>query len=108
MIQAEHIDQARTRLRELETLTGYEPGTVEWFETVAELVGAEPLALTEMSLSGLAPLERCRGLLVGMLAARYADAELPPGLEGAAAERSRRGERSLNDHPPAEVDRRAA
>lgn len=77
MIEASHIEQARIRLAEHETFTGYPPYSPEWWEAMAELCGIENPALQEYALSGMpgGSSDRVHGFIMGILARQYAEAE---------------------------------
>lgn len=70
MITPDHVDAARTRLAEIEQLTGYQSGSSEWFEVIAEEVGVEVLALRELAIESVVGF---RSFCVGVLAHQYAD-----------------------------------
>ncbi len=79
-ITREHIDQAYLRLKELDSLTDYPVGSDEWWGVIAAEVGQDPQELPSMARE-VAPKEldlwpATRGLLVGLLAARYAANEV--------------------------------
>lgn len=81
MIAREHIDNAYLRLQELDALTDYPVGSDEWWGVIAAEVGFDPDGLAAVCHE-IAPKEldlwpATRGLLVGLLAHRYAMAREP-------------------------------
>ena len=76
MVTGSHVEQAHIRLQELDHLTDQPIGSPEWWETFAVEVDAEPHALqaaVDAAIKhGSERAAATRGVLVGLLAARYA------------------------------------
>ena len=77
MVTSDHLEQARTRLSELERLTGYSPFSPEWFEAMGELADIEPVVLQEYAVETSAfGHSSLMGFLTGVLADQYAASEV--------------------------------